>query len=255
MALSRGDRRARYADRPGRGRVSVSRPRDRRALGAAAGRGPRAVVAARSRRAACRARALVRLSRRAARSRAPAATRPSPTCSIRTPRSIAASGSRSAVAALNTAPERRLGRAPRARACARALARGGAACRPLVPTEGLSESLVDPALAHLARKRRRRCASPRGCARSNSTGDAARRRSTSRAAARRSAPDEAVVLAVPAPVAARLVPGLDAPDEVPRHRQRALPHRAAAGTRRSSSGSSAARRNGCSASARCCRSR
>ena len=52
--------------------------------------------------------------------------------------------------------------------CARASAHGGSACRPLVPRDGLSESLVDPALAHLRATRRRAATSARACARSTS---------------------------------------------------------------------------------------
>src|SRR5207253_286877 len=89
--------------------------------------------------------------------------------------------------------------------------RGGAACRPLVPREGLSESLVDPALA-----------------RSSALGAEIRFGSRLRAVAQaRSrvtaldfddgrvelAGDDGVVLAVTAPVAARLLPGLTVPEE------------------------------------------
>jgi squalene-associated FAD-dependent desaturase len=115
-----------------------------------------------------------------------------------------------AVAALNTAPEQGSA-ALLARVVAESFARGGAACRPLVPQEGLSESLVDPALAELAR---------RGAA----VRFTERLRALEFAEARVAAlvfeggtvpvgADEAVVLAVPAPVAGRLVPGLDAPQD------------------------------------------
>ena len=91
------------------------------------------------------------------------------------------------------------------------LGAGGSACVPLVPREGLSESLVDPALATLkARGGELRLGSRlramafaetqltsldfEGALEPLSTGDAA-------------------VLAVPAPIAARLIPRLTAPDE------------------------------------------
>jgi squalene-associated FAD-dependent desaturase len=115
-----------------------------------------------------------------------------------------------AVAALNTEAE-----AGQARLLSRVLGesfgRGGAACRPLVPREGLSESLVDPALARLA-------------ALGAGVRFGARLRAIEQAGSRVSAldfdngrvalgPGEAVVLAVTAPVAARLLPGLTVPEE------------------------------------------
>ena len=115
-----------------------------------------------------------------------------------------------AVAALNTEPE-----AGQARLLSRVLGesfgRGGAACRPLVPREGLSESLIDPALARLA-------------ALGATVRLRARLRALEQAGSRVSAldfddgrvelgPGEAAVLAVTAPVAARLLPGLTVPDE------------------------------------------
>ncbi|HXP77122.1 MAG TPA: hydroxysqualene dehydroxylase HpnE [Stellaceae bacterium] len=115
-----------------------------------------------------------------------------------------------AVAALNTEAE-----AGQARLLSRVIGesfgRGGAACRPLVPRDGLSESLVDPALARLA-----------------TLGAAVRFGSRLRAIEQTTAritaldfdegrvelgPNDAVVLAVTAPVAARLLPGLTVPDE------------------------------------------
>jgi squalene-associated FAD-dependent desaturase len=114
-----------------------------------------------------------------------------------------------AVAALNTAVERASARLFW-RVLAETLGRGGEACRPLVPRQGLSESLVDPALARL----RRHGAGIRF---------GARLRRLDFAAGRVSAlvfdhgavalgPGEQLILAVPAPVAARLVPGLVTPD-------------------------------------------
>ncbi|HET7595220.1 MAG TPA: FAD-dependent oxidoreductase, partial [Stellaceae bacterium] len=115
-----------------------------------------------------------------------------------------------AVAALNTEVERgaavMLGRVLR-----ESFGAGGDACRPLVPREGLSESLVDPALARLAalgvelrlgsRLRGMEVAGERLAVLSFDSG-----RETL-------AEGEAIVLAVTAPVAARLLPGLVAPDE------------------------------------------
>lgn len=114
------------------------------------------------------------------------------------------------VAALNTEVE-----AGQARLLSRVLgesfAQGGAACRPLVPREGLSESLVDPALARLA-------------ALGATVRFGSRLRAVEQAGSRVTALDfdegrvelgqgDAVVLAVTAPVAARLLPGLTVPDE------------------------------------------
>jgi squalene-associated FAD-dependent desaturase len=90
------------------------------------------------------------------------------------------------------------------------LGRGGRACRPLVPCEGLSETFVVPALAYLRRQR----------------GDAqfgARLRGLGLTGEQVSGldfdagsvvldPGDNVILAVPAANAARLVPGLTVPD-------------------------------------------
>lgn len=88
---------------------------------------------------------------------------------------------------------------------------GGAACRPLVPREGLSESLVDPALLRLralgvelrfgSRLRAIEFAGERAAALAFEEGS------------ERLTAEEAVILAVPAPVAGRLVPDLVVPDE------------------------------------------
>ena len=115
-----------------------------------------------------------------------------------------------AVAALNTEVEHGsaalLGRVLR-----ESFGRGGSACRPLVPQVGLSESLVEPALARLraAGAELRFGSRLRGI-------DVDGERVTALAFDEGSeslAPRTAVVLAVTAPVAARLVPGLAAPDE------------------------------------------
>ena len=114
-----------------------------------------------------------------------------------------------AVAALNTRPDRGLARLL-GRVVEESLLRGGGACVPLFPRQGLSESLVDPAVAWLA-----------GHHAELHTG---RRIAGLRVEAGRvvalAAPDgsvpvgpgEAVVLAVPPWVATELVPGLTAPD-------------------------------------------
>ncbi|MBI3517591.1 MAG: FAD-dependent oxidoreductase, partial [Proteobacteria bacterium] len=114
------------------------------------------------------------------------------------------------IAALNTAPEdgaaRLLWRVVRM-----TFGAGGAACRPRVPAEGLSESFVDPALATLARagvavrfgQRLRELDLADGRVRAlRFVGEAIML-----------GPDDRVVLAVPAPVAAGLVPELIAPTE------------------------------------------
>jgi len=115
-----------------------------------------------------------------------------------------------AVAALNTEVEAGAASLLK-RVLGESFGRGGAACRPLVPREGLSESLIDPALARLA-----------------SLGVevrfGARMRALAFDGARVSSLDfegqtvplaagDGVILAVTAPVAARLVPGLTAPEE------------------------------------------
>ncbi|HEV2302755.1 MAG TPA: hydroxysqualene dehydroxylase HpnE, partial [Stellaceae bacterium] len=90
------------------------------------------------------------------------------------------------------------------------LRRGGAACRPLLPREGLSESLIDPALAAL----RRMGAEIRFGARLGRLHFAGDRVSELLFDDARVAlgPGEPVILALPAAVAARLVPGLVVPD-------------------------------------------
>jgi hydroxysqualene dehydroxylase len=115
-----------------------------------------------------------------------------------------------AIAVLNTAP-REGSAALLARVVAETFARGGAACRPLVPRDGLSESFVDPALAHLARRGGELRFSARLRALDQ---DGARIAALGFEAGSEALGDgDGVVLAVPAPVATRLVPGLDAPQE------------------------------------------
>jgi predicted NAD/FAD-dependent oxidoreductase len=88
---------------------------------------------------------------------------------------------------------------------------GGAACRPLVPREGLSESLIDPALARLAAAG----AELRLGSRLREMTQAGNRATILAfdGMSEHLAPDEAVVVAVTAPVAARLVPEIVVPDE------------------------------------------
>jgi squalene-associated FAD-dependent desaturase len=115
-----------------------------------------------------------------------------------------------AVAALNTETE--AGSARLFGAVLReTLGAGGAACIPLMPREGLSESLVDPAIAKL----RMTGGEIRTGSRLRAIGFDADRLATLdfEGMAEIVKPGEAVVLAVPAPIAARLVPDLVAPDE------------------------------------------
>ena len=110
-----------------------------------------------------------------------------------------------AVAALNTPPEEGSAKLLGA-IVAETLAAGGRACIPAFPREGLSESFIDPAVATL----RSRGATIHTGARIVALGA-----DGERAISLDDVPigaDEAVVLAVPAPVAAGLLPGLSAPD-------------------------------------------
>jgi len=93
---------------------------------------------------------------------------------------------------------------------AETLGRGGAACRPLVPCDGLSESFVDPALATL----RRNGAIVQFGARLRALDFTADRVSILRFDSMdiELAAEDAVILATPASVAARLVPDLVVPD-------------------------------------------
>jgi hydroxysqualene dehydroxylase len=89
--------------------------------------------------------------------------------------------------------------------------KGSAACRPLVPREGLSESFIDPALETL----RKRNVDVRFVSRLRAleVNDERLVSLDFEAGGITLGADEAMVLAVPAPVAVRLVPGLDAPDQ------------------------------------------
>jgi len=115
-----------------------------------------------------------------------------------------------AVAALNTSADAGSARLF-GQVIAETLGRGGAACRPLVPRDGLSETFVDPALTLLREAR-------------GELRFGARSRRLEFAGDRVAALDfdghtvpvaagDSVILAVPAAVAARLVPDLIVPDD------------------------------------------
>jgi squalene-associated FAD-dependent desaturase len=114
-----------------------------------------------------------------------------------------------AVAVLNTDVDE-ASAVPLVRTLRETFAEGGAACRPLVPSEGLSESLIDPALDRLRAMggelrlgSRLRAIEAEGRRVSKLIFDAGDEALDSGAAA---------VIAVPAPVASRVIPGLAAPD-------------------------------------------
>jgi squalene-associated FAD-dependent desaturase len=114
------------------------------------------------------------------------------------------------IAALNTAPED--GSAALLwRVLRMTFGAGGAACRPRVPVEGLSETFVDPALAFLDRARATVRFGQR--LREIEFADAQVRALRFVGDVMTLTPDDTVVLAVPATVAADLVPGLTAPTE------------------------------------------
>jgi hydroxysqualene dehydroxylase len=115
-----------------------------------------------------------------------------------------------AVAALNTGADEGSARLF-ARVVAETLGKGAAACRPLVPRDGLSETFVDPAIAQL-----------RGKGAEIRLGTRLRGLRTTREyvtalefddGAVALPPDDCAILAVPAAVAARLVPDLVVPDD------------------------------------------
>jgi squalene-associated FAD-dependent desaturase len=91
------------------------------------------------------------------------------------------------------------------------LARGGAACIPLFPREGLSESFIDPAVQHL---RQAGVDIRTGHRITGLTDDGTRIRALTGPDGTRliSATDQ-VIIATPAPVAATLLPGTTVPDE------------------------------------------
>ncbi len=114
-----------------------------------------------------------------------------------------------AIAALNTMPEVALARLLGA-VVDETLAQGGAACRPLVPREGLSESFVDPALAWLAARGATLHTNRRVAALRQDAGRVQELLTTDGPAP--VAAGDSVVLAAPPWVAGTLLPGLTAPE-------------------------------------------
>ncbi len=113
------------------------------------------------------------------------------------------------IAALNTAPA--TGSARLMAAVVReTLARGGAACVPTYPSDGLSGTFIDPALAALAAAGSDIRLGCRVAALEVVDGRAAALGTPDGPVTL--APGEAVVLALPGPVAQSLLPGLSAPD-------------------------------------------
>jgi squalene-associated FAD-dependent desaturase len=112
-----------------------------------------------------------------------------------------------AIAALNTPPDVALARLLGA-VVRETLLRGGSACIPAFPREGLSESLVDPAVTWLQARGNDVLYGQRVVALRVAGG-----RVTALHTTDGPLPVEAVVLAVPPWVAADLLPGLVAPDE------------------------------------------
>ncbi|HZT86432.1 MAG TPA: hydroxysqualene dehydroxylase HpnE [Stellaceae bacterium] len=114
-----------------------------------------------------------------------------------------------AVAALNTAAEE-ASAALFGAVLAETLGKGGAACRPLAPREGLSETFVDGALALLRRSGHQVQFSRRTRALRFDAGRVSELVFDD--AEVRLGRDDAVILAVPASVAVRLAPGLQVPN-------------------------------------------
>jgi hydroxysqualene dehydroxylase len=114
-----------------------------------------------------------------------------------------------AIAALNTPPEEALASLMQA-VVAQTLGAGGAACRPLVPREGLSESFIDPALDWLRAHGAEVQFGHRLQAVERSNDHISVLHWADGAVPL--AADDRVVLAVPPSVAAELLPGLAVPD-------------------------------------------
>jgi squalene-associated FAD-dependent desaturase len=115
-----------------------------------------------------------------------------------------------AIAALNTQPMRASARLLGA-VINETLAAGGAACRPLFPREGLSESFITPAIELL---RQAGAEILLGHRIAGLTTDGARIRAlTGPEGPRLLGPADRVIVAAPAPVAAALLPGLEVPTE------------------------------------------
>ena len=115
-----------------------------------------------------------------------------------------------AVAALNTGVDDASARLLW-RVLAETLGRGAASCRPMVAREGLSQSLVDPALSLLSRRGAEIRFGTRLKALGFAGGRVAELMFDDNTVALR--PQDSVILAVPAAVAARIVPGLAVPDD------------------------------------------
>jgi hydroxysqualene dehydroxylase len=97
------------------------------------------------------------------------------------------------------------------RVLAETIGRGAAACRPMVAREGLSESLVDPALRLLSRRGAEIRFGTRLKAVGFAGGVVTQLVFDDHAVAL--PPQDSVILAVPAAIAARIVPGLVVPDD------------------------------------------
>ncbi len=111
-----------------------------------------------------------------------------------------------AIAALNTPPET-ASAALLGAVMNESLALGGSACIPAFPKEGLSESFIDPAVTWLRGRGAEVMLSDRVTSLDQSGGR------VTALNGRPVADNGAVVLAVPAPIAAGLLPGLQAPDQ------------------------------------------
>jgi squalene-associated FAD-dependent desaturase len=114
-----------------------------------------------------------------------------------------------AIAALNTRPQEGLARLL-ASVIPETLLRGGSACRPMLPVEGLSEALVDPAVATLRARGAVIRLNSRVAGMTVEAGRVTALRGPDGAIALGA--EDAVVLAVPPWVASDLLPGLVAPD-------------------------------------------
>jgi squalene-associated FAD-dependent desaturase len=114
-----------------------------------------------------------------------------------------------AVAALNTSGQEGLGRLLGA-VMRETLLRGGKACIPLLPKDGLSEALIDPAIATLRARGAQIRFNSRIAAMTIEAGRVTALRGPDGMTAIE--PGDAIVLAVPPWVAADLLPGLVAPD-------------------------------------------
>jgi len=115
-----------------------------------------------------------------------------------------------AIAALNTPPEQALARLLAA-VVDETLARGGKACIPCFPRQGMSETFIDPALAWLTARGADIAFNRRITALYIADGRVTALRTTDTTIPL--APDEKIVLATPPWIAGELLPGLNPPDE------------------------------------------